>query len=301
MKDLKLIDSCVYFKHVIAGLSHAFNTLGVPHAVVQSTVDPDIGSLYVTCTAHHLHEQLPENYIAYNFEQLCTDRVWPPAFFDRLRAAVQVWDYSILNIQVLHANGIRNAIHLPMGYAPCMDTDPCSQPATPESWKARASDWMLLGCVNQTRSDKLSHLVDRYDGDESLRGRYSVTNSCWGEQLGEAYRDNRVGLNLHFYTGRTVLEVHRIIPMVANRMWVVSERSDDAWYDQAYGALVTFLPENISPNAVPQAISTAVRLVSQTLTPCQVCDTLERRRRYLVENCSCLGYVRQCLSSLILS
>jgi hypothetical protein len=45
---------------------------------------------------------------------------------------------------------------------------------------------------------------------------------------------------MHYYSGRTILEVHRIIPLVANKILVISEKSNDSWYDEKYGNLINF-------------------------------------------------------------
>ena len=48
-------------------------------------------------------------------------------------------------------------------------------------------------------------------------------------------------MNIHYYSGRTILEVHRIIPLIANKILVISEKSDDPWYDEKYGNLINFI------------------------------------------------------------
>jgi hypothetical protein len=222
---LRLVNDSRYFDIVIRALHEALTELEVPHEVV-TRVDPaDDVHTYLVCTTHE-YKPLPRHFIAYNFEQLTTDKKWDAVFFDRLKSAKHVWDYSTENIRVLAKHGIA-AVHVPMGYAKCMELD--VGPAN----RDRVYDFMFVGCMNEQRHKKLQPLME-------LNFKRLVSNACWGDDMREAYRLTKVGLNLHYYKGNTILEVHRIIPMIANRVWVASERSDDAWYDKRYEAMVTF-------------------------------------------------------------
>lgn len=57
---------------------------------------------------------------------------------------------------------------------------------------------------------------------------------------------------MHYYGGKTVLEVHRLIPTVANGALVVTERSHDPWYDERWKDIVTFAdgPEDMASKVV---------------------------------------------------
>lgn len=39
-----------------------------------------------------------------------------------------------------------------------------------------------------------------------------------------------------------MIQVHRIIPLIANKVWVISERSNDTWLDSQLESLVDFVP-----------------------------------------------------------
>jgi hypothetical protein len=49
-----------------------------------------------------------------------------------------------------------------------------------------------------------------------------------------------VALNLHYFGGKTILETHRILPIIINKALVLSEPSDDQWLDFTYKGLVNF-------------------------------------------------------------
>jgi hypothetical protein len=282
---------------VADALHEALSSLGVPHDVVHE-VPRGSKDVYVIFTTHHLHEELPTRYISYNFEQLITEKHWPDAFFERLRGAVQVWDYSLENVNAMSARGVSGVLHIPLGYSPCMEHHACRPPVTAASWRARPWDWLMLGGIGPLRAAKLRALFDGYSDRMDC---FLATNSCWGADLGAAYADSKVGLNIHYYPGKTILEVHRIIPMVANRVWVVSEHSDDPWYDEAYKGLVTFLPKGIEVARVSQALKGSVGLVTSSIAmpPERVACELERRRAHLVEHCSYAEYIGAKLSDIL--
>lgn len=288
---IKLLNNCIYFDIVARALSHSFTELGIQHSVVSAVDHNAADDTYVVFTTHHLHERLPARYISYNFEQLVTDKQWPPEFFGRLAGAMQVWDYSLRNIEALRAHGI-NAVHLPFGYSPCMDATPV--PRVP--WQSRAHDWLMLGCMGPLRAAKLKELLDAY-GSGSKGDKARVENNCWGQRLMDAYASAKVGINVHFYPGRTILEVHRIVPMVANRVWVVSETSDDAWYDQAYKSIVTFV--KASPSHATGELSRKLKAavgITCGLSPDAVESELDKRREHLVQHCSYTAYIRKAMA-----
>jgi hypothetical protein len=311
---LKILNNCIYFDIVARGLHEALGDLGIDSEVVDAVAPEDFvtdddanstdsaagggAATYVVFTTHHLHEPLPPSYISYNFEQLVTDKAWPDAFFARLRGARQVWDYSLENIRAMERRGgVAGAVHVPFGYCRHMDALPPGVAPGPTQWRYRPLDWLMLGSVGPHRAQKLAALAAA--SEAAGADRCLVTNDCWGRDWHAAHLRARVGLNIHYYTGRTILEVHRIIPMVANRVWVVSERSDDPWYDDAYAPLVTFLPRGCAdPADVSRALAGAVRLVTDVMDVARVEAELERRRADLVERCSYRGYVEAALPAM---
>lgn len=282
---IKILNNCIYFDIVARSLSHVLHTLDIDHELTTSILSDDSDDLYIIFTTHHLHEKLPKKYISYNFEQLVTDKDWPAEFFERLSRAKQVWDYSLANIKVLAGKHVTNTIHVPFGYSPIMDI------SSIKPFKDRPYDWLMLGAVSQFRADKLGALVKAYNGHPE---KYIVSNNCWDRDLERTYRDTKIGINIHYYPGDTILEVHRIIPMVANRIFVVSERSNDSWYDDLFKGAVTFLPNGSS--SLAGAISVATRLLSSEAMEAE----LSKRQAFLKEKCSYYTFVKDKLPDMSL-
>jgi hypothetical protein len=69
-----------------------------------------------------------------------------------------------------------------------------------------------------------------------------VLSGVFGEQLVDAIRRSRIVINIHFYTGPSVLEQSRLGMIVANEGYAVSESSDDTVADQEWAPYVDLVP-----------------------------------------------------------
>lgn len=230
-----ILNNSHYFTIVANALHHCFTELGVAHSITTDFNDHD---LFIVFNAHELNRRLPKRYIVYNFEQLTASNRMSHEFVNRLTSALHVWDYSQENIRVLETSKI-NAKFVPLGYCTTME------PVTPNQTVALSSrpiDYIFTGgCIDiSPRTNILNDLQQSYI---NCIHKLHLTNRCWGIDLIHAYRRAKIGLNLHFYKGHTILEVHRIIPLIVNRVWVLSEYSMDPWYDAQFSELVTFFDQ----------------------------------------------------------
>jgi hypothetical protein len=226
---LRLVNNSCYFEIIINALHEALTELDIKHEVVKSYSLVDNRNIYLICTTHE-NALLPKRYISYNIEQLTTTKVWDPIFFDKLSAAELVLDYSLENIKELEKHNI-NAHFLPLGYSKTMENN----------YKDNSDkniDFSFLGSINNSRYDKLKTLISVYG---NKKDKLVISNNYWGDDLKKLYNKTKIGLNIHYYSGRTILEVHRIIPLIVNKILVISEKSDDPWYDEKYGNLINFI------------------------------------------------------------
>jgi hypothetical protein len=53
----------------------------------------------------------------------------------------------------------------------------------------------------------------------------------------------KIGLNTHYYGGKTILELHRIMEMVANKQHVLTLKGDDEDLNRFFEPMVTFFNE----------------------------------------------------------
>ena len=265
---LKLVNNSIYFKIVINALHESLDELNIYHDVVENySLDDD--HVYLICTTHE-NRSLPKRYISYNFEQLTTNKVWNSSFFEKLRKAELVFDYSLENIKELDKYNIK--VHfLPLGYSKTMDNNICNET------KDNKVDFLFTGAMNNYRKSKLTPLIDVY---EKSQDKLVITGDCWGEKLNKLYEKTKIGLNIHFYSGRTILEVHRIIPLIANKIMVISEKSNDSWYDENYNNLIDYFETN---NYEIECLSLLENYSS---------DIVEKRYQDLIHNHKYVDYVR---------
>lgn len=255
------------FDYVVDALSHVFQELAIEHTVSDAFV-PGSNATYIIFFTHEPQRRMPTRYIAYNFEQLTTTKPWPAEIFKKFREAVAVFDYSLENIKILNARGVHNTYHVPLGYTPTMESSlPSSTP--------KDVDVMFVGSLNRRRKMKLRRLVQPNNGNLTV-----AVKMCFGEDLLRLYQRSRLALNLHYFSGRTILEVHRILPLLANKVLVLSEPSNDPWWDNEFANLVNF--------------TTAADLrqpVSQLLHTIDISATAQQRYEQLQACCSYQRYV----------
>lgn len=293
---LCLLNNSVYFEIVVRALFDIFSKYKVPCRILTSVEHKDLSTfrkpyvnnhicdlildpslnVYVVFTSHHLDEAMPCLYICYNFEQLTNKHRRNPLLFHRFAKALMVWDYSIVNCKsigkYLNTKFYTSAppiLHVPFGYHKSMQLFKLEHMKLASSRKFK---WVLIGAMSPRRQQLLEHVLNKYDK------RGFVTNNCWGAvQQSSFYKESLIGLNIHYYEGPTILEVHRIMPLVANGVLVVSEHSNDKYYDHLLKDIVTF----VNGNGILHAIDAILRTPDEKLKS----EILMRKKR-LIEKCN---------------
>ena len=222
---LKIANTSCYFTAIAKSLHNVLTKRNVPNELVDVIDLHDHFSVYIIFTVHEGYP-LPTKYIAYNFEQLITDRKWSNSLFIRLAQAIEVWDYSMENVKVLTAKGIR-AFFVPWGYNESMVPTVCTQISSNNDLPLV----LFVGSNNQRRSDIM----------RQIKAKVNVVSNVWGQELDRVQSTHDIGLNIHYYTGKTILEIPRILPQLVAGLWIISERSDDPYYDEKCKDLVTFV------------------------------------------------------------
>jgi hypothetical protein len=270
-----VLNDSYYFETLAIALNDSLFHLGV-NCSVSSTIDKT-NALYVIFTTH-IRTKFPAHFVCYNLEQLTTDRVWSQALFERFRAAVFILDFSQRNVNLLRARGIP-ALHAPLGYHPAMEA---TRPHPPDE---RKFDVCFAGALTSPRREA-SLMPFRHASGLVFR----ATQSSFGSKLIEMYLQCRIALNIHYYQGMQLLEVHRIIPLVVMKVWVVTEHSDDPWLDDSMKDLVTFSSRELLLNTTLHTLkrtdfSTVVESRYQRIKMCcrftaHLTDSLSQSVRY---------------------
>ena len=174
---------------------------------------------------------MPINYIVYNFEQLDTTINLSQQFYDRLCGAIHIFDYSQTNIVYLMVEKDISATFLPYGWNTSMKIKT-------KLYNNRLNDVLFLGYMNERRRNMLK---PTYELCCNNNYKLFIDNNCWDNEYNRLLQMSKIGINIHFYEGNTILEVHRIIPYILNKIYVISERSTDTYYDNLFDEMVTWM------------------------------------------------------------
>ncbi len=183
----------------------------------------------------------PPSSILYNFEHISRTQAYGPEAWQTVNAHVLqiykhfdvVWDFDANNVQSLQRFGV-SALHVPFafsegvyGYGGVAQLHNATM-TTPPPPKARCTeahgdvDVLFYGRVNDYRRRVISHLQQA-----GLRVLYPNVNgdSVFGEHLHCLTRQAKIVLNLRYFNEDAEWKLSRILPLLANRRFVISESS----------------------------------------------------------------------------
>lgn len=216
-----ILNDNLYLSQIIDSLMLALIYNNIECKIV-SEVNLNDDNTYILLNVNNI-KILPKNFFIYNFEQLITDRKWSNDFFNKLTKAKKVLDYSIENVKYLKSKGI-NAIHLPFGWTPIFENN--------KEIINKKNNLIFLGSKNSRRDNILKDYDIIYE------------NKVFGESFKNLINESKFSFNIHFYDGKTILELTRIIPLISDYVQVISERSDDKYYDDIFEGIVDFVNFN---------------------------------------------------------
>lgn len=232
--------------------------------------------VFIMIGLNNLTPILPTNYIAYQFEQTGNPQSWfTPNYLNKLANAIEVWDYSIQNIQNLRSDypQLKNQSfrYVPVGYSPCLNR---IQP-TPNDHKKY--DILFYGSTNPRRNQIIKRLRQ-----ENFRVHYRQFD-LWHDERDRLISESRIILNLHYYP-RPILETTRLFYLIANSCFVISEPSLDPILDREYQNYVIFNQKD--PQTEESDLEDLVRLCSYYLShPEERLTFAQEAHQKFIENC----------------
>lgn len=229
------------------------------------TLDYDLDITYLIFNMKDI-AHMPKKYIIYNFEQLQILKNINTNILEKFRNSIKIFDYSEKNIEILKKYNI-NAIFAPYGYNVLMKIDniPFSE---------RVNTVMFLGYLNIRR---IRYLKPVHTLCKNNNYNMFLNNKCWNDEYLQMLKITKIALNIHCNDGEAILEVHRIIPYILNKIYVISERSYDPYYDSLFDNLVTWVDDK---NDIVTAINNALNLPIDNME-----TILVTRQRLLIETC----------------
>ena len=234
----------------LRSIAHNKNDLKIDNEIIikkeiekeKEKENSDLENVYIIFNINKIEEEaLPKSYIVYNFEQLTTERKWNDSFFTKCKNAIKVLDYSLENIKQFDLRNI-DAHHLPFGWCSVLEPD--------YSLDEKDIDLLFLGSLNSNRISTITEI-----NRKNLGKNFYLHNKCFEDDFEKVVSKSKIGLNIHYYNGKTILELTRIIPFICAGIHVISERSNDIFYDKSLNGIITFCKKEEMPEEIKKAIS----------------------------------------------
>jgi len=186
---------------------------------------------------------LPLNFIIYNFEQLLASDL-SNDFYKKFKLAKCIFDYSQNNIKFLEDLQIESHF-LPYSWFPSLYNIP------KVNMKNKNISFMFIGCFNERRRNilKSTHTLAKKYNYKML-----LSSSLWNEDYLKQLSLCKISLNIHYYENNTILEIHRIIPCVLAKNIVLTEISDDLYYNYLLSGCVTWITKVTLPTILHETL-----------------------------------------------
>lgn len=259
------------YAEVSDSLHHALLGLGHHSTQAVNALFSDATNIIFGADLLGPDEALPHNAVLVNLEQLEGNTLLPPHYMARLLRHT-VWDYSAANVRLLQARSAKNPMQLPLGYVAQLTRIPVGNGEAD-------IDVLFYGSLNPRRSAVLDQLSAAGVRVEKLFGLYGAERDAFISR-------SKIVLNMHFYESK-VLEVVRIFYLLANRVFVVSERGSDATESARFEGGVAFC-------SYAQLASTCLHYLDNP--PAR--DAIAAQGKALIQGCPQSAYLRHVLDAL---
>lgn len=216
MVPIVIYNLTVYFDEYVNSLAYVLRQRGY-NVMVFTTLPLPANSFYIMFGLLSASVPAPTSpYIAVQLEQE-TSAFFTPAYLEKLRGAVEVWEFSESTIPFLEGHGIK-VRHVPLGKVPTI--------LTPLGFEQ--IDVVFLGVLNAHRREILKKLTD-------AGIQVATASLVFGSVKAELIARARIVLNIHYYPNAT-LEQLRVLPALMTGKLVISESSRDQQPMAEFGA-----------------------------------------------------------------
>lgn len=228
---MKIYSNNKAFDDIVNGIEDYVKDKGIQCTIVNSIMEDD-DDIYVLFGLNNFteHSYLPKNYIAVQLEQSGVPNTnWFTSFyFKLLNGAIEVWDYSVRNV-----NNLKKHIKVPLVYVPLryMKHLTCDERLVTK----KDIDILFMGAMNKRRQELLDKL-----SENGLNVYLADNYSLWGEERNNIVKRSKILLNVHYYEN-AILETARLSYVLSlGECLVVSEPSADKLLDKEYSKFVDF-------------------------------------------------------------
>lgn len=185
--------------------------------------------------APQMFKPLPQYYIAFQMEQSVSSRWFTRKYFNILKKALLIFDYSQDNIAFLvaHGIGLKKIQFLPIGFSE--NYSDYYQTLKYENANKKYDITFYGDIKNKRRENFISEISKSHN--------VNVCNEVFGKDITDIIAQSKIVLNIHYYEN-ALLETTRIYESLSLNTLVISEQSSDQQYYQHLEDIVEFVPIN---------------------------------------------------------
>ena len=229
----------IFVKHLIfkenaLSLKETLNNYGY-NCTLTDNFNYQENNFYIIFGAHDIIEKFPNKYIIYQLEQSNVGyyndknefidnnhKTFNKKYIEKLQNAYEVWDYSQENIIFFEKINQSLEKKIKSKYVPLCYSSYLSQFKNYTDIE-KTIDILFFGSINKRR-EKIIHKL------QSKGLKIEVYNNLINEEKLKKILSSKIILNIHFYE-KSLLETHRINFLLANKSFVISEKSRDNFED----------------------------------------------------------------------
>lgn len=231
IKELSLKDSWVILTtqhtyYIAQLLSQSLKKIDVDSEIIFDMPIDGYSDKWHIVICPQIFQQLPEHYLAFQMEQSVSSRWFTDEYFERLRGAEYIFDYSMQNIHFLHQNGFpfSQVYYLPIGLLPYQDDS-----VLEENFEYDVVFYGTPHC--ERRQLFLSKLSEHFS--------VKIVSEVFGDELYEVLKKAKVIVNIHYYEN-ALLETTRLYECLSLNRIVVSEMGSDQSEHNQLADLIDF-------------------------------------------------------------
>jgi hypothetical protein len=193
------------------------------------------------CPVDVVRHDIPKDTIIYSLEQM---KDQPECMrWCRKYRGLEVWDYSMRNIEVLQKAGVENIKHFKIGYVPEISYF--------ERNKPQDRDIDILAYMSP--SPRREHIMKQFVDNKKIN--FVAVQSTYGDVRDELIKRAKLVINLHNRDNQ-IFEMVRVSHLIQNKVPVLSERNPDTDFPD-------YMEDTVFTSTYNRFVDTAYKLLKK--------------------------------------
>jgi hypothetical protein len=193
------------------------------------------------CPVDVVRHDIPKDTIIYSLEQM---RDAPECIrWCRKYRGLEVWDYSMRNVEVLRKAGVENIKHFKIGYVPEISYFERNKP------EDRDIDILFYGSPSPRRVK----ILEQFEKNPNINFKH--IQSIYGDERDDLIKRAKLVINLHNNDNR-IFEMVRVTHLIQNKVPVLSERNPDTDFPE-------YMEDTVFTSTYNRFVDTAYKLLKK--------------------------------------